>query len=82
MPSSARVVQPDGLGLDGDAALALQIHLVQQLILHFPVRSAPVYSRSRSARVDLPWSIWAMMEKLRSLLIAINPLVMHTKMEL
>src|SRR5262245_8869053 len=27
--------------------------------------SAPVISRKRSASVDLPWSIWAMTEKLR-----------------
>src|SRR3954454_10195238 len=27
--------------------------------------TAPVTSRMRSARVDLPWSIWAMIEKLR-----------------
>src|SRR6187402_1530476 len=27
--------------------------------------SAPVTSRMRSARVDLPWSMWAMIEKLR-----------------
>src|SRR5690242_2508987 len=27
--------------------------------------SAPVISRKRSARVDLPWSIWAMTEKFR-----------------
>ena len=27
--------------------------------------TAPVRSRMRSARVDLPWSIWAMIEKLR-----------------
>src|SRR3989338_8861740 len=26
---------------------------------------APVCSRMRSASVDLPWSMWAMMEKLR-----------------
>ena len=31
-----RVVQPDGAGLDGDAALALQIHVVKDLILHLP----------------------------------------------
>ncbi len=29
-----RVVQADGLGLDGDAALALDIHRVQDLLLH------------------------------------------------
>jgi hypothetical protein len=29
--------------------------------------SAPVVWMSRSARVDLPWSIWATMEKLRML---------------
>src|SRR5438270_11273661 len=27
--------------------------------------TAPVVSRMRSARVDLPWSMWAMIEKLR-----------------
>src|SRR5437660_4211858 len=27
--------------------------------------SAPVFSRRRSASVDLPWSMWAMIEKLR-----------------
>src|SRR5206468_5389451 len=27
--------------------------------------TAPVSCRNRSARVDLPWSMWAMMEKLR-----------------
>jgi hypothetical protein len=27
--------------------------------------SAPVISRKRSANVDFPWSMWAMMEKLR-----------------
>src|SRR3954453_20817828 len=27
--------------------------------------TAPVTSRMRSASVDLPWSIWAMIEKLR-----------------
>src|SRR5512132_2608704 len=30
-----------------------------------PRSTAPVSSRKRSARVDLPWSMWAMMEKLR-----------------
>src|ERR1035441_1313350 len=33
---------------------------------------APVYSISRSARVDLPWSIWAMMEKLRISLVGVG----------
>ena len=27
--------------------------------------SVPVASKSRSASVDLPWSMWAMMQKLR-----------------
>jgi len=31
----------------------------------------PVISKNRSAKVDLPWSIWAMMQKLRMLLIAL-----------
>ena len=28
------VVQPDGVGLDGDAALALEVHAVEDLRLH------------------------------------------------
>ena len=28
------ILQPDGAGLDGDAALALQLHRVEHLILH------------------------------------------------
>jgi len=30
------VVEPHGLSLDGDAALTLQVHLVQELVLLFP----------------------------------------------
>ena len=30
------VVHPDRLEFDGNAALALQIHLVKQLVLHIP----------------------------------------------
>ena len=30
------VGQPDGPGLDGDAPLPLQVHVVQQLALHLP----------------------------------------------
>ena len=37
-----RVIQKgDALGLDGDAALALQIHGIQDLFLHFPQFQAP-----------------------------------------
>ena len=32
-----RVHSAHGLGLDGDTALALQIHVVQDLVLHLPV---------------------------------------------
>ncbi len=59
------VGEPDGVRLDRDAALALEIHAVEDLRLHFPGWSAPVVSRNRSASVDLPWSICAMTEKLR-----------------
>jgi hypothetical protein len=63
----ALVVQPDGLGLDGDAALALDIHRIEHLLLarHLAIRRPPVIWIRRSASVDLPWSIWATMEKLR-----------------
>jgi hypothetical protein len=53
------------VGFDGDAALALQVHRVEHLLHHFALVSAPVVSRRRSARVLLPWSMCAMIEKLR-----------------
>ena len=60
------VVEPHGLRLDGDAALALDVHGIEHLIDHFARRSSPPVSWiSRSASVDLPWSIWAMIAKLR-----------------
>ena len=59
------VIQPHGLGLDGDAALALDIHRIEHLSVISRLRRPPVTWISRSARVDLPWSIWATMEKLR-----------------
>ena len=60
------VAHAHGLRLDGDALLALEVH----------ARRAPAptcrarrwcrsISSSRSASVDLPWSMWAMMQKLR-----------------
>ena len=35
MPSFAHVVEADGVGLDRDPALALQIHGVEHLLHHF-----------------------------------------------
>ena len=32
------IEDPDGAGLDGDAPLPLQIHIVQQLVFHLPLR--------------------------------------------
>ena len=37
LPVLGLVVQPDGPGLDGDATLPLQVHVVQQLALHLPL---------------------------------------------
>jgi hypothetical protein len=50
--------QTDGLALDGDAAFALDVHGVQNLVLEIPVGDdlAGFWIR-RSDRVDLPWSI-------------------------
>ena len=59
------VAHAHGAGLDGDALLALEIHRVEQLRLHLPLATVPVCSSSRSASVDLPWSMCAMMQKLR-----------------
>ncbi len=60
------VLHGDGGGLDGDAALALDVHAVEDLVLG--LRAAvivPVSSSMRSASVLLPWSMWAMIEKFR-----------------
>ena len=38
LPILCRVENADGAGFDGDAALPLQIHVVQQLVLHLPLR--------------------------------------------
>ena len=55
-----------GLRLDRDAALALDVHRVEQLVPHVARRRrSSVSSRMRSASVDLPWSMCAMIEKLR-----------------
>ena len=35
------IVQPHRLRLDGDAALALDVHRVEHLLLHLPVGQAP-----------------------------------------
>jgi hypothetical protein len=65
LPVLGRVIQADGLRLDRDPALALDVHVVEHLRLHLTLGKPPVYWIRRSASVDLPWSIWAMMEKLR-----------------
>ena len=48
------VVEPDRVGLDRDAALALEVHVVEDLGFHLRGWSAPVSSSKRSARVHLP----------------------------
>ena len=37
-------------------------------------RTVPVISKNRSAKVDLPWSMWAMMQKLRMNACCMRPL--------
>ncbi|GIT87613.1 hypothetical protein ROBYS_26290 [Roseobacter sp. OBYS 0001] len=32
------IVDPHGLRLDGDAALALDVHAIEHLLLHIPIR--------------------------------------------
>ena len=60
-----RVRDAHGLGLDRDPALALELHRVEHLGGSACASTAPVSSRMRSASVDLPWSMWAMIEKFR-----------------
>ena len=60
------VGQAHGLGLDGDAALALDVHRVEHLLLHLARgQAARLLDQAIGQSVDLPWSIWATMEKLR-----------------
>ena len=61
----AVLLEPDVLGLDRDAPLALEVHRVEVLRAHVAGSTAPVSSSSRSASVDFPWSIWAMMLRQR-----------------
>jgi len=53
------------MALDGDALLAFEVHVVEYLRLHLALVQGVVFSNSRSASVLLPWSMWAMMQKLR-----------------
>ena len=65
---------PDRLALDGDAALALDVHPVEVLRAHAARSSTtPVSCSIRSASVDLPWSMWAMMQKFRMIAGSVRP---------
>jgi len=59
------VAHADRRGLDRDPLLAFQVHRVEDLLRHLPIGNVPVSCSRRSARVDFPWSMWAMMQKLR-----------------
>ena len=50
---------------DRDPAFAFQIHRIKQLILLLALLIVPVRSSNRSDSVVLPWSMCAMMQKLR-----------------
>ncbi len=58
------IVQANGVCLDRDTPLSLQVHRVEHLRHHLTGAERSVNSRIRSARVDFPWSIWAMIEKI------------------
>ena len=45
--------------------LALEIHGVEHLVLLLALWIVPVNSSRRSESVVFPWSMWAMMQKLR-----------------
>ena len=70
---SCCVVHRDGRGLDGDAALALEVHVVEDLVLGLSrAVIVPVSSSMRSASVLLPWSMWATIEKFRICCVSIS----------
>jgi hypothetical protein len=58
------VLQRSGLRLDGYPTLFLDVHRVEHLGFHLAVRLRPPQRWiKRSASVDLPWSMCAMIEK-------------------
>ena len=58
-------VEAHGMRLDRNAPLPFEIHVVEDLVGHFP-RGECLSSRTSCRRAfDLPWSIWAMIEKFR-----------------
>jgi hypothetical protein len=62
----ARVVgHAHGVELDRDAALALEVERVEDLGLHLPLLQHARGLDQAVGQVDLPWSMWATMQKLR-----------------
>ena len=46
-------------------ALALEVHRVEHLLAHLPPGDGTGDLEEAVGQGDLPWSMWAMMEKLR-----------------
>lgn len=69
LPILRLIVERDALRLDGDTAFALQIHGVQNLASISRSDRPPQSWMIRSDSVDLPWSMCAIMEKLRMFFI-------------
>lgn len=57
------VLHLDGMALDRNTSLLFQVHIVKHL--PFGYLDGFVNSNKRSAKVDFPWSICAIMQKLR-----------------
>ena len=53
------------MGFDGDAALALQVHRVEHLLHHFALGQRAGHLEQAVRQRGLPWSMCAMIEKLR-----------------
>src|SRR5205085_2704131 len=53
LPVGGAVLEADGLGLDRDAALALELHLVEELVLLLAIgdRAAPLEQSVREGRL-------------------------------
>ena len=60
-----RIFKRKGLQLDSYPPLPLQVHLVEDLVHHLPLAHRVCLLQRRSVRLDLPWSIWAMMHQFR-----------------
>ena len=63
------LVHLNGVRLNRNTALPFQVHVVQKLVLLFTITNCGGKVQQAIGQVDLPWSMWAMIQKLRMFFI-------------